>query len=1334
MLILKNPETIFVDLTTPYANDVYSTYADKCGFDYLFSIAAENGDLDLDCANDIQVTVYGPITISTVTIVTGSATSCFGQLTITPPLESSGYFVYNVKSNFSLGNISFDCTSLPYPIQQLDPPPKFRLMDLQTNIYQMAILTLNLTKGIPMQSLITSFTTGFSCDKYVLSYTQLQIQCSLIEFVNIPTELVFNITDPLGRISSFGLESFVKNVVTKTVNHYFDSTTSLLIRKLFYTEAHVRNFDISMVFQVQVPNYLSQSRIAYGNMNDFTIIFPIEVFTLFPINLSTFYVNGSAAVEVDLINYDNNALAPTMTLTNPNPSITIDAIISGITLNNYDERPINYKYGDLSRLQIPDPYPYGVTRRINEAVTMKLVTRPKDYQRQLTLSTNSGNIFDATVGTIFDTVAPSLDSVEYIQVSSVSYIVRVSASDALSGVYSIQIGVLKLSLQDLISGTPNNGVFEKYVDERLFFNFEPSMSILLFDYAGNSQGFLSTSTGLPYSYFTPNQLPFASAYLNSLFQITDVSYMINDIDLSVVGCQNTIYIGLSSNITLDRDTPLKLNFYGIPTLRSEVIIAKWNEKFQKYTADFYLPPRLFGFDSIIVYIAYKNAQLFLPALKNSFQLRAKSEYADQMPPLVTEIISSSDLNNQTGGTISWSFKISDPYNGLKSGKIQVVSDLEPFLPIEFLIKPNANQNPLLDYYNVSITIPPNCVSQTFFINSIELTDNGMQTSLYRYKGKQLPTPSFSALMLFLNDSASMDKLSITTNCMQLRTDTTPPTITSFIIGTKSSPVVVTAPLDADRTINAVFTVTDTESEIDTIRFIPVCYLFGTLFDKISVQSYLVNTSSKTATFQCDIVIPYRFDYTSKVLVGVYGYSDNQLNIGGTPPNLPEMTTTIAFFAGSSPYIQSVEREGTTLTIVGNNFATLGTSVTVGPKTYQVVPLGSIVIIIKDIIPITVPSNVTVIVSSQASNDVLIQPDPPINTPSPSTTASPNTPCPGTPQCGGSSNGQCINGKCQCIKPWIGVDCLSQNIITPSPTINTTNPDIDNNFNTTFPDGETVTLKSLISIVSLKELKPDGTIVIEHPFTQWVYTNTTSLQSNSNIQEFTYKTNITNNNLLTPISVTLQYFKQPETIIFANEKLEMLASTIKYRIDISKYNFSSGLNTLQFVMSAALESQGSSCSAQESGDIDNENLSEFVKLQVDTHSLYGRFIKRGIIDNRIQQISNTIITNSVPENPSSNSISQTFIGINIPNFRSSVTIDPDFSILIDTTPASEKPDSICAITDTTESKLSKSQLAGIIIGAVAFATIIIVSVSYYFYKKNQSKQFAKNIENKLKNMD
>ncbi|KYQ89986.1 hypothetical protein DLAC_08557 [Tieghemostelium lacteum] len=173
---------------------------------------------------------------------------------------------------------------------------------------------------------------------------------------------------------------------------------------------------------------------------------------------------------------------------------------------------------------------------------------------------------------------------------------------------------------------------------------------------------------------------------------------------------------------------------------------------------------------------------------------------------------------------------------------------------------------------------------------------------------------------------------------------------------------------------------------------------------------------------------------------------------------------------------------------------------------------------------------------------------------------------------------------------------------------------------------------------------------------------------------------------------------------------MMPSTLKYRIEMTPFGFSSEFNYLQLIMSTSFQTQTDedSCSYQETGQVVNSDI-EFVRLQINDNSLYCRYIKKGVIDNRIQSISNSIFSIDSSQQTSTNISRQ--VGINIPYYRYNALIDPDYSFISDLLPANDKDGSIC---DPLRKRgLTKLQILGIIFGGVGL--IIVLIIIYFGYK-------------------
>ncbi|KAN0047354.1 hypothetical protein ACTA71_001736 [Dictyostelium dimigraforme] len=329
-------------------------------------------------------------------------------------------------------------------------------------------------------------------------------------------------------------------------------------------------------------------------------------------------------------------------------------------------------------------------------------------------------------------------------------------------------------------------------------------------------------------------------------------------------------------------------------------------------------------------------------------------------------------------------------------------------------------------------------------------------------------------------------------------------------------------------------------------------------------------------------------------------------------------------------------------------------------------------------------------------------------------------------CGGTDQGICLSSGCSCISPWIGNDCTSKIIIIPQPSLNYSNPSIKIPLFETINSNSTDEIEkrlfiSLISIVKLRELDFNSNQVNSFTFNEWEF-----YKINSETNQ--YKTSITNFGFITNITVTLQWFKNEGTIEFGNQIIKMNPSSIKYTIKISEYKFSSKLNQLQLIMKSSISVNKTDeiCSFKEFGETSNGDDSNYLKVQVDNHSLYGRFIKRAIIDSIPRSIQNVQLDSSMNIIDSASS-SQSFIGISIPLFKNEIILDPDFSVLIGS--QSKSDDSICSTNDNS-SHFSKIKIALIIIGGFVGITAISTIIIYSYYKKKHDRDVINEIKLKL----
>ncbi|KAK5578328.1 hypothetical protein RB653_007998 [Dictyostelium firmibasis] len=324
---------------------------------------------------------------------------------------------------------------------------------------------------------------------------------------------------------------------------------------------------------------------------------------------------------------------------------------------------------------------------------------------------------------------------------------------------------------------------------------------------------------------------------------------------------------------------------------------------------------------------------------------------------------------------------------------------------------------------------------------------------------------------------------------------------------------------------------------------------------------------------------------------------------------------------------------------------------------------------------------------------------PTNTPSP---------CKGNPICGGNEQGKCSTLGCVCILPYFGDDCSSKVIIDIKPTVNETQPQVVIPY--VQPSNMKSKVSSLVSVYSLREIDFNGKVKNEYIFNQWDYEELSD-------SEFKYSTEIINKNNASSITSIVAIIKRFETttdIVFANEKITMLPSTMKYYITLSNYQFIDKLHSLNLLMYTSISTTQTDdvCSSSKFGDSSSQLSSQYIKIQINDISLYGEFIKRAIVDGKVHGVSNRELTEELPLNTGNNA--HTFIAIEIPNYKNSIELDPNFSVLLESN--SPTDNSVCS---SNNSGLSKTQLVGIIIGSVFFAVVVAIGVTYLVFRNSTS---------------
>ncbi|EAL61953.1 hypothetical protein DDB_G0291045 [Dictyostelium discoideum AX4] len=979
---------------------------------------------------------------------------------------------------------------------------------------------------------------------------------------------------------------------------------------------------------------------------------------------------------------------------------------------------------------------------------------------------------------IKSTVSPNLSSVSFLEIKETKYIVldngMLVSGTASEGFWEF-VTEIKFDFVELSSASIKNTI--KIVgtkDTRSTYEFGDTVYQI-----GNEFSKLTYPSINLKSKKVLLILHIKNHYYNYLNDLVQVSFLYNDIDITDQSVDNIMFFTFN-NIEDYKD--LSIGFYltdekSLKDIRFENSIftilnpnykfAVWDQTTNRFRVNFKVPANTLP-GNISYALVLDNTNLIdSNYLSNEYQLRATSIKVDIYGPIVTKII-----KQQNG----WVYTIQDEVNGFRDGFLIVKGLLDSSfynitISMSNLIEGSGDK--IIGDYKIIIPLEfgigiSNCITQDYLITQASLFDTYGNNNTYVkhfvqefYEDSQFFDSTSNPFIHFINDSSPL----IFNYYCNGELDSSPPNLIFFKTSRSSMDVG-----SLDRSITFTFQAQDLESGFKQGQN-PIVYLVPQRLAMEQCQATPTITNTTTITFSCTIEVPVGFGYPEGFLISVYGFINNRGTYSGFSSKdikdlnpLQQDWFVSTDFSFNIPIITSVSEftnKDSTLFIFGKNFRTVDTAIIyisngsdINLKT--ITKTYSSFIKLTEVPLIDIPFKLLLLDSNQInikSNEFLINPivynfnySGPTYTPEPTLqptlqpTISPlptNPPqkCLGNPECGGKNKGYCQSGfGCICYSPWYGIDCTSKIIIIPTPQTNTSGPTVE----IPIPGGgggqETNSteflFKSLVTLVSIRELGFKGEVIKTFPFDKWVF-------DEIDLTTGRYNTSIVSQNgndiKTTNITTIIQWFNSSKNITFAGQELQMNPSSVKFTIEIENYVFSSALNNLELVMFASILSTDESddfCSLKQFGDTTNGDNSNYIKLQVQDHSMYGRFIKRAVVDDNIVGIENTLLDefqNTIAESTSHST--QTFIGIKIPHFKNKVIIDPDFFVLLDSESASGE-NSICSKSN----ELSASKIAGIVIGSVCFVAVVIISIVYVFIKNEKSKKFKQQIQSKLKQLN
>ncbi|KYQ94226.1 EGF-like domain-containing protein [Tieghemostelium lacteum] len=1024
-----------------------------------------------------------------------------------------------------------------------------------------------------------------------------------------------------------------------------------------------------------------------------------------------------------------------------------DTIYSGTDMIT-NGNPLNYSLATFYSLQYINPgTAYYKLYSSNAKSDIELFNLP--YPNGLLIANNdinNNNINNSPkqvnlLGIVLPGIYGSLKDVQVSPTTDGRYLLQVTISDIVGVKYvTLTSGLpcttdLKLMSQfNLIQGTEYNGTWG------LIYDYFPSHCPISLDYGVINNDNYKYNPEDFYLVNPAKKLParFEPILYFTLDDVVDFWFLKNSVDVSSTAYVNSVFFKLSR--------PEKIFNFQLVMIRNgrndQVFSSVWDDTTMAYRIDFTLAQRLFT-GEVYYTIQFGNKldtsspRLDWATFQTKFNDTAKlSVFSTDADVLGPRVISISNLpTNDNIITISEDSQI--------GFEIQIVDYITSHGSESGFKSGYAVINYLGFDYNVDILSP---ISGDIY--------NFTASVWFNVSGRVTSIPlTLKDIVLFDNANNSLS-MAQTTHTVDF-----PHTVT---VTNNINQIDNTGPVSQTMNVSPAILDTSTVS-----RILNVTYQFGDLNSGIYIDpnAYIVVTTGLNMYFNFPVISVLEADQFNSVatfsgelpygtleiaVTSLYGVSNyagfhatilSGLAVSFTFTTSPyiDSSSTVTFASQKVSlygyYMGEIQDATYTFKYVGESGART-ISPTAGMGLYHVLPIpaGS------------KPFTLQLQTSSNVSNIFEIVPIP---TPvSPTSEPAPEPPkCLGDPVCGGS-NGECTPNGCKCVIPWIGNDCQSRQIIIPQPNVNNTSPSTGVDYEGELPNGETVAFSTFVSLIEIRELNHNNEVIERYPFTNWIFTNLTTSTSSP---QYLYSTSIIKPNqninfkispnsnpikdtqqdiVVTQIGVQMEWFTEATNISFANENIQMLPSTIKYNVNLSPYPFESSLNTLVLVFKASIQLQdlnADSCSYQENGTVsDSDNQMEYVKLQINSQSLYARFIKRAVIDGRPRKISNQILESDTQQQSNS---ATTLIGVNIPNYGEKAILDPDFSLLVDVAPASDKQNPIC-VYHKPDNSLTKAQLAGIIIGATVFGIAVVVMIVYGIYTAHMKKKNLANLQKKL----
>ncbi|EGG19482.1 hypothetical protein DFA_00059 [Cavenderia fasciculata] len=1264
---------------------------------------------------------------------------------------------YNTYPILSVSNMESDAIDVTVPWICQEQHFQFKLTPIQRLgfLYVVGVSTINSTMDI---SPAYGSSPGFALVAYIARTYLNEVNLCVLPLKNQTSVLSYNdpltlpITTPLvstnytiPNITPFVNLTFISAIHYPTVQVYVEYGQSGQINSFINVQGYNKPAIVFSEFGSVFPmlgNSQDMQLVSADKFNYQGITNPIVSQTFYNIRGPTLTPILPSPKSFDLYFQDPQTFFTNSTPIDLGPTLGTLNLVMGDYFN-----PVKLYY--QSNVEYTIPYPYGYKHNYDEQLNLirysfSFLTGVFNFKATI-LFRQTTQLFDETINFYLqDTLVPILVSVDFQPFSSDSFIVTMRITDNFSGVYKIEFGtspVRRFYASDtLISGNELDGI---YVFEYSYSSIDTSPHLInIYD---NNQNVLQIEKDI----YDINLTKIPPRPFNPILQITSddfthFEFYPNIVNTSLGPSMVTMLFNLTENFP--RDTLVKFSFgwnshmlYYTDLMMP--VIAEYHPPDNMFRADFLIPANTENYTLTFAKTSFSPIDAIQASLIEKFGSQAKvdlvSNYLDIKPPMVTRLVPIPGNNIMNSGAdflVGFNITIVDRPNGFREGTWNIKSSIDGKLySFKLDNSTRVSGDQFEGTYQVNWTMDGSyCQNQTFSTYNISLVDQSGATSEYPSLMNFEPAVHLDPFIQLITSPLN---LFINYNCsVPTTSDSVPPTILAFSF---------TQDNDA-RVVNFDLTIQDALVGI-SLRHNPVVYIWDKNGRYVSIESNnrIIHNVS-TVSYQYSTQLTYSVASTPS-LVSVYGLVDKNLNTDGyssadlksngfqydiTVPQSPDVPV---LFESTSVY-----RIGGILTVRG---AKLGDSTLPNLVAFidygngeEMAPIDMVYNVGLHVKVGTIPSTTTKLIlrvrsnvpSQQYSNKLVIQ----VKEYKPTRVIPPNPepiPCPGSPLvCSG--RGQCTNDGCVCVAPWFGPACTSQVVPVNPPIRNETDPTviIGGGNGTSGGNGtggnQPIKVRTIISIVAIRELSYDGVEVAMHKFSNWTLTdqsNSTQDNIHNSTQLYNYQTLMNQNSTL--VNVNIEWFNQSTTIQFAQSNITLPPFSTKISMSLSRYDFASILNTLQVIFKVTFQDDEGIDRCVEKGyglgNDDNQDDVQWLKIQIEDQMLYGQFIRRALVDGRPNNVRNVVLDGLFGDTLSTDS----FIGINIPHYSFSATIDPNFSNLINFD--GETPS--CGDTN----KLSNGAIAGIVVGCV-IALAIVIGTIILIKKKHTQKGYEIQMKKKL----